>query len=529
MYERRKLEEELAEIAAGLRTHVSNHIASAVSSEEENAQTARARAEQDAIKVAKEGVRATEAGTRAMQAAAAAQERAADEARRAREEGAEHDARMEELEERRIEEAAEAHALLYEVAQEEARAAERHRGNLEEMETLRIEREAERFEAELLRTSACYAAATQLAWLKHLELPRIEQAEYRKLYRAFLPLSEELAAALASSDVAYTEEERLREASEAAAATAVNQSNHAAAAAVEREVRSLETALRLLEADVVQAKSTWSPSSWFGEKARTRGQAPAKRAKIEAELKQARDKLQASKAVPCAQGSKMEAFRRARVRQLAADLEIVERRDAIFDSIHTWAHAQRRCHAVALHYEGAHVAEPAVDAKLCALLDQAVAAGSETVEYPGLGTLPSGPELAALIGRVAALKAEEFRFFGPTPGANEAAWLCFASVVGVFAPGTDISEKLYDEFRRLAPASRVQAKYGVLGGKSTDKQVDFSFDTQTDDELYLQAVAACAGIRTISISGLQRKLKIGYNAATRLHDRLLAEGVVVLA
>jgi len=52
------------------------------------------------------------------------------------------------------------------------------------------------------------------------------------------------------------------------------------------------------------------------------------------------------------------------------------------------------------------------------------------------------------------------------------------------------------------------------------------FEEEGLDELYDQAVAALADMRFISISLLQRKLRVGYNRAARMIERMEREGIV---
>jgi len=51
-------------------------------------------------------------------------------------------------------------------------------------------------------------------------------------------------------------------------------------------------------------------------------------------------------------------------------------------------------------------------------------------------------------------------------------------------------------------------------------------DSEVPDELYDQALAAIAELRTVSISMLQRRMRIGYNRAARMIERMEKEGVV---
>jgi S-DNA-T family DNA segregation ATPase FtsK/SpoIIIE len=53
-----------------------------------------------------------------------------------------------------------------------------------------------------------------------------------------------------------------------------------------------------------------------------------------------------------------------------------------------------------------------------------------------------------------------------------------------------------------------------------------ALDDEGPDELYDQAIAALADMRFISISLLQRKLRVGYNRAARMIERMEREGIV---
>ena len=66
---------------------------------------------------------------------------------------------------------------------------------------------------------------------------------------------------------------------------------------------------------------------------------------------------------------------------------------------------------------------------------------------------------------------------------------------------------------------------GILRPRAEDGD-GVPLDDEGPDELYDQAVAALADMRFISISLLQRKLRVGYNRAARMIERMEREGIV---
>ena len=59
-----------------------------------------------------------------------------------------------------------------------------------------------------------------------------------------------------------------------------------------------------------------------------------------------------------------------------------------------------------------------------------------------------------------------------------------------------------------------------------DEIEDSELLDELSDELYDQALATVADMRTVSISMLQRKMRIGYNRAARMIERMERDGVV---
>ena len=107
------------------------------------------------------------------------------------------------------------------------------------------------------------------------------------------------------------------------------------------------------------------------------------------------------------------------------------------------------------------------------------------------------------------------------------------------APGTGIPTRVHGAFVSDAEVHRVVADLrsrgepeyddDILEGPSTitDKGYPVLEETSSDiDELYDQAVAIVTESRRASISGVQRRLRIGYNRAARMVEEMEKNGVV---
>ncbi len=107
------------------------------------------------------------------------------------------------------------------------------------------------------------------------------------------------------------------------------------------------------------------------------------------------------------------------------------------------------------------------------------------------------------------------------------------------APGTGIPVRVHGAFVSDAEVHRVVADLksrgapdydeDILAGSSaiTDKGYPVLEENSSDvDELYDQAVAIVTESRRASISGVQRRLKIGYNRAARMVEEMEKNGVV---
>ena len=473
MQSKRNLEQQLAEVAAGRRSHVNTLDQDAVSRHEERlaeesrgVQGATLAASQDAARAAHASAQAQRDAAMAQQDAAAAQLRAAREAELAREEQAEHNASMEAIELRRVEDERRTNMHLKHAADMDALDAQRHRLNIEEAQERRVELERNQQEAHLLRISPSYAAASQLAWLQDLERPYRELASLREMYRAAMPLAQEFAQAMQHSDACFkpAEAERAPQLARDAAQSredAVKRA-HATVAVLEEERSRAQLALR-------DALPTWSLTTWFGEKARIRTETRRHLTEIGPRLTAAQEVARAQEASSVAATPTAETLRRERIRKLAVELRISERRDAIFTAMKAWACSEPRCHEIARRYECDRVKAPSVDASLCAILDQAFEGGAKAVNYPGLGELPRGEELIALATRVNELKALGSPFEQCSiEGAQELYWLGMACVTGIYEPERYLSNADRSEYKRLVRQCQAKPAYGLYGNEDLE-------------------------------------------------------------
>lgn len=100
------------------------------------------------------------------------------------------------------------------------------------------------------------------------------------------------------------------------------------------------------------------------------------------------------------------------------------------------------------------------------------------------------------------------------------------------APGTSKLMRLHGAFVTDQEIKRVVEFWREQGEPSYDEAIlrprleDKAGEPEEVDELYEQAVRLVAQTRQASVSMLQRKLKIGYNRAARIIERMEAEGLV---
>ena len=107
-------------------------------------------------------------------------------------------------------------------------------------------------------------------------------------------------------------------------------------------------------------------------------------------------------------------------------------------------------------------------------------------------------------------------------------------------PGTAIPTRVHGAFvsdeevhkvvERLKDSGEPEYVHAVLSGPGDSAEdfagsADFSADIE-QDELYDQAVRIVTESRRASVSGIQRRLKIGYNRAARMVEEMERTGVV---
>jgi len=84
------------------------------------------------------------------------------------------------------------------------------------------------------------------------------------------------------------------------------------------------------------------------------------------------------------------------------------------------------------------------------------------------------------------------------------------------------------EIKRAVDHLKAQGKpvYDDSILRPRDGEADAVGDDDLTDELYDQALAVISEMRQVSISMLQRKMRIGYNRAARMIERMEREGLV---
>ena len=105
----------------------------------------------------------------------------------------------------------------------------------------------------------------------------------------------------------------------------------------------------------------------------------------------------------------------------------------------------------------------------------------------------------------------------------------------ILPPGTSTLTRVHGPFVDEKEIHAVVEHWKAQGAPVYDPNIlkpraedgeGFTEDDQGPDELYDQAIAAVSDMRFISISLLQRKLRVGYNRAARMIERMERDGIV---
>jgi S-DNA-T family DNA segregation ATPase FtsK/SpoIIIE len=119
-----------------------------------------------------------------------------------------------------------------------------------------------------------------------------------------------------------------------------------------------------------------------------------------------------------------------------------------------------------------------------------------------------------------------------TPGAEN---LLGMGDMLILPPGTSSLTRVHGAYVSETEINRLTAHWKSQGAPVYDPEIlkpraeDGDMGGEEDeiaDELYDQAIAAVSDMRHVSISLLQRKMRIGYNRAARMIERMEREGIV---
>jgi len=482
---RDQLNVQLAEVAAGKRSTVDPVLQTFVADREALAAREAQRRHDDQTSLLREAGRQQAAAARALEDAA--------------DEQAAHHARLEDLEAERL-------AL----ARKEVDQARSHRIRAQQALAAQGEQRAlearDREHAERLRTSPCFAAAHQLLELCTLEMAHRDREAIDAIYAEFVLLANEF-------HHAYQVARREMEPEFAAASdrcTVRLAQNDANTAEMQAEYERIQGVFKAAEAKV-------GIFGWLPKARKERAILAEQNAEALRQLSSAlnRRHLASEEAIRSTPAMLLAVF----TKEFAHKWGVERRLKAIDAKIDTWLEAAPRSPSALAFFDARGPlstvsANKPIDFAVCAALDHARVEGVP-VEYPGLGPLPFGGDLAATVSRIASLRAAGDPFVTrPLAGRADVRWLLCALHVGVYEPSREMTMR---ESSLLDDALVGQQ----LDGETADMQLPL-----VDQDLYEQAKAIQLEFTEVSVSLLQRKLKIGYKKAQGLFQALEADGLV---
>lgn len=95
-----------------------------------------------------------------------------------------------------------------------------------------------------------------------------------------------------------------------------------------------------------------------------------------------------------------------------------------------------------------------------------------------------------------------------------------------FVTGSDLAFEIVSRISRIVMNTGAHAARTVALSQARPAQAAAEGDELPSDALYAKAVQIVIASRRASISGVQRHLRIGYNLASKLIERMEAEGIV---
>lgn len=509
---RELLNQQLAEVAAGRRKSVDDALRSSVEYQEQRAarEAAEHRANMEAM--AKAGARAAEDSARLQREDARLQQHAVHlqeqhleaqrEAVRLAEQTSDsqerHNEEIASIERQRLGALQSANYDMLRMAWREQGANAEHRERLEsiEQEKLQLTKSAHRSDA--LQSSLCFASATTLAELLELEQACKEHDEYLAFLLQALPLAHEFEKEVQRSDSDFLEAEMK-----------ARQQGLESAQLAKDEAAFLANELETVRSAIAAAAAAAEPKragglSWFSRKPKVDETQPAvlisRANELEVSIGVAKERFGVLKQ----EAAQLEParLRAERIKQLYRSSSVAEHVEMLMKGYAEWLQAEPRCEQLAaMHLQVPMIQRGKVDLAVCIALDQARLAGVSEIDYPDLGRLPFGTELAEAALRIAELRARGELFPKEPKGSRELTWLQIAESHGEF----DLTKE--PSFVHLFADAPEEA-------------------AQTDDPLYDRAVHLLAGRKDVSISFLQRQLRIGYNHAARLLEQMENAGEV---
>lgn len=529
-YSKRVLEQQLAEIAAGRRTHVDGAHQYVVTSQETEQATALRRSASDQARAMSDMAAsqrlAAEAAKEAEHTARIALENQERHQRRVEEIEAErneevtrHNAELEEIERERTERVAEAAERTLHEARLESERAQAHRAELLRVEQARDALAYDHAELERQRKCPSYTSALTLQRLHALRRPATERIELEALLSPAGAALTALARAVAQSDAQEAERHQSHTAEFESRKSAWVEAEAQRVHRFEQEKRRHERQIGDCAQDVDAAnrevtrlesieatnRTSLNPMSWLGA-------AKEKRLANDAALKKARSLLSdlnerlaalhsrapsAAKPSPAPEAPALDRVSRGdRIRRVAEESGAAAELGKLTDAIEQWFESTERSDDLEVLLGMFGSVGDFVSFEECQRLELMRADGAKDVAYPGLGVLPFGEALQRVNDEIHAIEARGSLL---DPDSNPP--------VG------------WTEYRTLRSAVGLGVLLAPDVGQSDGQPSDFLFRLA-------KQMLQDDGLERVTHSMLSGRLEISYNQATNLLERLERAGLV---